>query len=638
MADAITQADNVQIIDMPAGSGKTYDISKRVNNFCEQAPTAKVLCITYTNRAVHELEKNIANAYISTIHTFINDLMSPLFTERKIVTCYLNTFKSEIEKTCTDSIKAQRYSERMEEKLTYESVQHNLEKDGLTYGETNYTSWQYGRLGHNDLLKFCTIVMKKYPKLKLKIIRRFKMIIIDEYQDTDEDIIKMFWGISQNENVQLCLYGDSMQQIYREYSPDFNEKLLTCRESGRAITNYRSNQTIIDILNKLYNDKNRIQEANSNSLISKSDYTPRIIIIDKDKVEAKIKRLMSENRKSLILYLFNAHRYKHIGAWELFDAYRGIDKYGFNSSVQVKDILLNTNEEDNPDKLMALMIWMYKEQKIWKENKFGVVYSAIRSNASLRMPITLEHLKDKEKFYKIWQEIFNQLNVSPMTIGDLYDFMAQKEVLSEDIIDELDINKELYEDVFKVPFDEVQKLETMLEDPTVSTQHGVKGESHDSIIFVAEDGNKGVFVYMREFLKLISTSNISLQKFYSFMRSYVKMLDETNSDKMKANSEYGKERAREIYDQFREEPLFKALYEEDYLSYLSKQNKGNLKKIMKASKVKRTLTAYRLFYVGCSRARRNLTIIVTSDLISGFKTEFEKKFKKIGFEIISERV
>ncbi|WP_206538666.1 hypothetical protein, partial [Eubacterium sp. ER2] len=45
------------------------------------------------------------------------------------------------------------------------------------------------------------------------------------------------------------------------------------------------------------------------------------------------------------------------------------------------------------------------------------------------------------------------------------------------------------------------------------------------------------------------------------------------------------------------------------------------------------LTAYKLFYVGCSRARKNLIIVVDENRIAQFKDAFIGKVKKIGFSV-----
>lgn len=48
------------------------------------------------------------------------------------------------------------------------------------------------------------------------------------------------------------------------------------------------------------------------------------------------------------------------------------------------------------------------------------------------------------------------------------------------------------------------------------------------------------------------------------------------------------------------------------------------------------LVAYKLFYVGCSRARKNLSIILDAKKITAFKTELIGKLSQIGF-IIKEK-
>ena len=62
-------------------------------------------------------------------------------------------------------------------------------------------------------------------------------------------------------------------------------------------------------------------------------------------------------------------------------------------------------------------------------------------------------------------------------------------------------------------------------------------------------------------------------------------------------------------------------------------NVTNAKKCLKETTVFGVLSAYKLFYVGCSRARKNLTIIIDRSKI---KTNFElqkNKFVELGFTI-----
>lgn len=82
---------------------------------------------------------------------------------------------------------------------------------------------------------------------------------------------------------------------------------------------------------------------------------------------------------------------------------------------------------------------------------------------------------------------------------------------------------------------------------------------------------------------------------------------------------------KELYDTY-----FKVKFED----YIKKQNVSAFKKcITEVNKVAGVLIAYKLFYVGCSRARSELEIYITSDKIASYSDDLINKFKSIGFEI-----
>ena len=55
MADGIE--NNLFLINAPAGSGKTTTIFKRIETLVRDENCTSVLCITYTRRAVEELQR-----------------------------------------------------------------------------------------------------------------------------------------------------------------------------------------------------------------------------------------------------------------------------------------------------------------------------------------------------------------------------------------------------------------------------------------------------------------------------------------------------------------------------------------------------------------------------------------------------
>ena len=86
-------------------------------------------------------------------------------------------------------------------------------------------------------------------------------------------------------------------------------------------------------------------------------------------------------------------------------------------------------------------------------------------------------------------------------------------------------------------------------------------------------------------------------------------------------------------DQHESNEYYGALLKSKFEEYSKKKNITTLKTCLKENNVYGVLSAYRLFYVGCSRARKNLAIVVRNSDVSGFKVELENKLRSIGFDI-----
>lgn len=90
---------------------------------------------------------------------------------------------------------------------------------------------------------------------------------------------------------------------------------------------------------------------------------------------------------------------------------------------------------------------------------------------------------------------------------------------------------------------------------------------------------------------------------------------------------------KEVYERFSENKYFDFCYTEIYEKYFSNANYTNFKNCFKTSKVQGTLWAYKLFYVGCSRAKKDLVIIVAKANVNTFMQEFIDKMQSIGFKV-----
>ena len=83
--------------------------------------------------------------------------------------------------------------------------------------------------------------------------------------------------------------------------------------------------------------------------------------------------------------------------------------------------------------------------------------------------------------------------------------------------------------MFDISFVEIKNLSAYLNNPYISTQHGVKGESHTSVIFVSNDSNNNPNVRMYSFFELWSKLDFSLPEFEDFYYSFVHIITELES-------------------------------------------------------------------------------------------------------------
>lgn len=80
-----------------------------------------------------------------------------------------------------------------------------------------------------------------------------------------------------------------------------------------------------------------------------------------------------------------------------------------------------------------------------------------------------------------------------------------------------------------IEIEEIKNLANYLNTPHLSTQHGVKGESHLSAILVAADNYSTPNVRMYSFFELWSRYNISLPEFEDLFYSYSKIIMEVEA-------------------------------------------------------------------------------------------------------------
>ena len=322
-------------------------------------------------------------------------------------------------------------------------------------------------------------------------------------------------------------------------------------------------------------------------------------------------------------------------------------RYSYGGNYNAIDILTN-NSTENPDSLMKLIFMIFSINDDFSNNRYGIIIQKIKKEQSLlnMKNWSLTNHRDKTNLYKILSNLSIILSSSDKSIKDILDYIKQAVPKSAPSIDEI-FEEADYSDVFTTHVNEVMKLYNYLADPKVSTQHGVKGESHDEVIFVADKSTGNPVVHMYKFFELWTAFDFSLSKLEEFYYLY-------SSDLTKITKEIGfkfndlnrhnfadikpilVKAASDIQKKFITIDLFNVLCLPKYESFINKPNIKNAQACFKETTVYGILSAYKLFYVGCSRSRKNLTILLDRNKIDGNEDKQIGHFKSLGFQVFIE--
>lgn len=649
MANAIN--NNMFLVNAPAGSGKTTFIKDKINEIVSNDKDCKILCITYTNRAADELisKINSKNVKISTIHSFVSEFFKIYFSNKDIIELYFETYKGDILDRINNisndernEIANQKYKEEHEGNLSFEYLKNNTKS--ISYNELPFNSLYYGGLSHDALLSFAEILLDKYPIIKKRLSSLYKYIFIDEYQDTSANILRFFYNAVKDSQTTLFLCGDKMQQIYKNYDGTFENELSTFNNSDFLLrTNYRSSQSIVTVLNNIYNDPSFVQEVSN---IQKQGNKPQIYIAED--VNSTLNAIEDITPKILKLFIYNKDRFEKIGAKNLYEKVSDMEKYSFGSKNSPVDVLL-TNDIDNPAPLFRLLFEINDFLKKYKLKQYGLLVQKINNKKSKiynKELLKINKHEDKKNFQNLIESIYSKYNEDILII-DFLKFLNDKQFLLNSVTENYleDSEENEYLTVLEQSIEEFRKLCEYIENPKISTQHGVKGEGHDEVVFIAEDSTRNPYVRMYDFFELLAKNEVRYNEFEKFYYEYVKdirnfeylnniKLSELKKDTYNQYVNSLNELLQSLNQKYNNNVYYNFFFSDAYASYLSRPGVTKFNNAVKINNIFGTLIAYKLFYVGCSRAKEILKVIVERSKINSFYNEFKTKMQQLGFDII----
>jgi DNA helicase-2/ATP-dependent DNA helicase PcrA len=290
---AAAQTEGAVMIIAGAGSGKTRTLTYRVAHLLEKgASPYSIMVLTFTNKAAKEMDERIVSLIGDRSKGIMMGTFHSVFMRILRIECerigYIKSFsvydtsdsKSLIknivkelsldEKVYNSSFVLDRISKaksRLISSEEYLSDNTYLTEDtiagkpeiGRIFHEYNARLRKNMAMDFDDLLFNTYTLLCTCPDVAEKYQRRFKYILVDEYQDTNQAqyaIIKILASKYKN----ICVVGDDAQSIYAFRGANIQNILNFKKDYPDAYTfkleqNYRSVSNIVNAANSVI-DKN----------------------------------------------------------------------------------------------------------------------------------------------------------------------------------------------------------------------------------------------------------------------------------------------------------------------------------------------------------------------------------------------
>ena len=430
--EAVLHIDGPIMIVAGAGSGKTKVLTTRVIHLMANGVDAfNILALTFTNKAAKEMKERVEkilgngearNLYIGTFHSVFARILRfeadkigypKSFTiydtddAKSVIKTVINELNLD-DKHYKPNIVYNRISSaknalvgpeeyRNDYAIQQEDMRSNRPAIAQIYDAYAKRCFKNGAMDFDDLLMKFYELLKNVPEALAKYQRKFKYILIDEYQDTNPsqyEIIKLLGAMHEN----VCVVGDDAQSIYSfrgatienilQFQKDYDEVKVVKLEQ-----NYRSTQSILHVANEVIrNNKGQIEK----NLFTENAEGEKIKLVRTmtdndegkfvaDSIQEQKLRNHYSNKDFAILYRTNAQSrafeesLRRMGL--AYTIYGGISFY---QRKEIKDIVAYLRIIVNPKDEEALKrIINYPARGIGKTTIDKLVLSANENNISM---------------------------------------------------------------------------------------------------------------------------------------------------------------------------------------------------------------------------------------------------------------
>ena len=473
---ALQEGHNFRV-EAGAGSGKTYSLNRviewvQANKWKEyNRKKQNVICITYTNAAVNVITERLPkNSFIlpSTIHSFAWNAIKQ----------YQSTLLDIIDKDESFSPDEGDFFKVTEVRYT---LGHRYKENGIQY------------LYHDDVLRlFCSLLDN--VKFRRVFADKYPLILIDEYQDSYKPIIDRFinYFIAEQKGPQFAFFGDAWQTIYQSNKACGVVEHDNIMEIKKG-SNFRSAPRIVKFLNEIR------PELPQKSAIDESEGEVIVVTCDDYSGERRTDRNFKDElpRQELKTRLNG-----------LTDSIKAT-----TPSIEKLKVLMITHKvlatQQGYDRLLDILADGLRDKQdpflLFFMNTVEPVYEALcELNMQLlfdtlgikRYPITKKSEKAK------WRELEESLK----TVRTKRTIDVLKSVVDSNLIPippQIDGYLQLYhsapetiyssnatiQDFLELEYEQfLAAIDFLYPEAEFSTEHGVKGEEYDNVVFVISKG------------------------------------------------------------------------------------------------------------------------------------------------------
>ena len=386
-AEAVQRTEGPLLVLAGAGSGKTRVLTHRIAYLIQEKGVfpSHILAITFTNKAAAEMRERVEkllpgegnSVWVSTFHSMClrilrreiehlgynrdfsiydtddqRTLMRQILKELKIDSKTLRerAVLSQISQTKNRGGNAEDYLSESDgdylSKLIYQCFKRYEEK----LKDNN-------ALDFDDLLLKTLALFEQFPEVLLQYQERFRYILVDEYQDTNDVQFRLIYALAKKYG-NICVVGDDDQSIYRfrganlENILSFEAEFPGCH-TIKLEQNYRSTSPILHLANTVIQENTR---RKAKKLWTEKTEGKEILFQEYETAEEEarevIRHIRGENRfykDFAILYRTNAQSRlfeEQCIAWNI--PYQIVGGVNFYQRREIKDLLAYMKIMVNP--------------------------------------------------------------------------------------------------------------------------------------------------------------------------------------------------------------------------------------------------------------------------------------------------